>query len=231
MERISVIIAARNEENALPTLLHRLKEMDWLEAGWPESANVLLADGGSHDATPALAQASGCVVVRVPGTRGAQWNAAVRATQSEVLWFLHADTLPPVQAPRLIRESLQLPGVIGGGFALRFHPTCAALRAVAWGSDLRARRLHIFFGDQAPFVRRSAFEAAGGYPDEPLMEDLLLSRRLRRLGRLAWIAAPVTTSSRRFLKGGVVRTVLLMQWLKILLRLGVSPRRLAAMYR
>ena len=231
MERISVIIASRNEENTLPALLQRLKEMDWLRAGWPASADVLLADGDSRDATPALAQASGCIVVRAPGTRGAQWNAAVRATQSEVLWFLHADTLPPVEAPRLLRESLRPPGIIGGGFALRFHPTCATLRAIAWGSNLRARRLHIFFGDQAPFVRRNLFEAVGGYPDEPLMEELLLSRRLRRQGRLAWIAAPVTTSSRRFLKGGVVRTVLLMQWLKILLRLGVSPRRLAAMYR
>ncbi len=231
VERISVIIAARNEESVLPALLRRLRGMDWLAAGWSEPATIVVADGGSQDATPDLARTSGCVVVRVPGTRGAQWNAAVRVTQSDVLWFLHADTVPPVSAPRLIRELVREPGVIGGGFALRFDPPCALLRAIAWGSDLRARRLHVFFGDQAPFVLRTAFASVGGFPDEPLMEDLLLSRRLRRLGRLAWIPMPVTTSARRFLQGGVVRTLLRMQWLKLLLHLGVSPRRLATMYR
>lgn len=226
-----MVIAARNEEAVLPALLRRLQAMDWLAAGWAEPAGLLLADGGSSDATLLLAAEAGCVVVREAGTRGAQWNAAVRQAPGEVLWFLHADTLPPPQAPGLIREALRPAGVVGGGFALRFEPDSPALRAVAWGSDLRARRCQVFFGDQAPFVRRPAFEAVGGYPDEPLLEDLLLGRRLRALGRLAWIPQPVTTSSRRFRRGGVLRTLLLMQWLKLLLTLGVAPRRLARMYR
>ena len=158
-----MVIAARNEEAVLPALLHRLQAMDWPAAGWAEPAGLLLADGGSSDATPLLAAGAGCVVVREAGTRGAQWNAAVRQAPGEVLWFLHADTLPPPQAPGLIREALRPAGVVGGGFALRFEPDSPALRAVAWGSDLRARRWQVFFGDQAPFVRRPAFEAVGGY--------------------------------------------------------------------
>ncbi len=147
-----------------------------------------------------------------------------------MLWFHHADTrIEPSALPEL-RAALADPSVVGGGCRLRFDRESRALRYVAWTSNARARRLHWVFGDQAMFVRRSAFDALGGFPDLPLMEDLELSRRLARIGRLTLLPATSTASARRFDAHGTWRLLAFMQWLKVLYFAGVDPHEIARRY-
>jgi Glycosyl transferase family 2 len=157
-------------------------------------------------------------------------NAGARHARGEVLWFIHADTGVDPAAFGQIQAAIADPAVAGGGLRLRFDQPSPALRYVAWTSNLRARYLHWVFGDQAMFIRRSVFETLGGFPGLPLMEDLEMSRRLHRRGRLAVLPATATTSARRFTEHGTWRTLAFMQYLKLLYFLGADPQRIAARY-
>ncbi|MBW3616366.1 MAG: TIGR04283 family arsenosugar biosynthesis glycosyltransferase [Proteobacteria bacterium] len=217
--RLAVIVPALNEAVRIGPLLDAL-------SGWDE---VVVADGGSTDGTPEIARARGVEVVAAPRGRGPQMNAGVRACGAELLLFLHADTLPPSDAPRLIREALADPTVAGGAFRAAFEGGGPTLRLAAWFTRFETGLTT--FGDQGFFMRRSAWAAAGGFPEEPFLEDVDMRRRLKRLGRFMKLESAVHTSARRFEAEGTLRRFALNAWILLLHRLGVRPGRLLRFYR
>ena len=202
-----------------------------------QRVEVIVVDGGSRDATAAKAAAGADRVVVAPPGRAAQMNAGAARASGEVLLFLHADTALPPDAPALVAAALsRIDGRSGrtaawGRFDVRIAGRPRALGVVAALMNLRSRLSGIATGDQAMFMTRAAFEAVGGFPDQPLMEDVELSRRLRRLSAPACLRARVVTSGRRWEARGVWRTIALMWRLRLLYSLGVAPERLARSYR
>lgn len=193
-------------------------------------AEVIVADGGSTDATREVARAHGCRVVESPPGRGVQMNAGASAATAPVLLFLHADTRLPADAPARIARALADPGVVGGGFRLGIASDARFLSFIAAAANLRTRLTGVFYGDQALFVRREAFAALGGFAPIPIMEDVDLGRRLKRRGRVRLLDAAVQTSARRWERENPLYTTLRNTLLVSLYLLGVPPRRLARWY-
>ena len=221
---LSVVVPALDEAANLTRLLPDL-------ARTCPGAEVIVVDGGSRDGTAAVA--SGRPGVRFLASargRARQMNAGAREASGDVLLFLHADTRLPEGAAVAIVEALGAPAVVGGRFDVRFDSPRRILRVVAWFMNARSRATSICTGDQAIFVRRADFEAVGGYPDIPLMEDIELSRRLKARGRLAALRVRVTTSARKWEREGPLRTIGLMWALRLLHFCGVAPARLHRWY-
>ena len=156
---------------------------------------------------------------------------AAAGAGGEVLLFLHADTRLPAGASRLIADALRDGTHRWGRFDVRIAGRPFMLRVVAWSMNVRSRWTGIATGDQAIFIDRTTFSSVGGYPDQPLMEDVELARRLCKLSRPACIASKVTTSGRRWETRGVWRTILLMWRLRWAYWRGASPHELAKAYR
>lgn len=197
-----------------------------------DEVEIWVVDGGSQDATRDLAQQAGARVLHASRSgRAAQLEAGWRAAKGDVLLFLHADTVLPEGYAGAIRDALRDPGVAGGAFAFRFDRRTPALRFVEFGARWRNRLFRFPYGDQALFVRRRVLDAEGGVPQVPLMEDLDLVRALKRHGRLALLSLPVVTGARRYLRGGVLRTML-RHWIAAAAwGVGIDRARLAAWYR
>lgn len=212
--RISVIIPARNEAANLPALLASL-------APYPD-VEVVVVDGESTDPTAELARDAGARVITCPPGRGRQMNAGARLASGNVLLFLHADTRLPSDFPNLIAAALRSNTVVAGAFRLAIDGAGRSYRIVESLTNWRAGVFRMPYGDQALFVRAEVFEKLIGFHDAPIMEDVVLVRRLRRLGTLALIETPVTTSARRWERGGVWRTTLVNQLCLVAWRLGVS---------
>ncbi len=219
--RLAIVIPTLDEEQGLPEFLPRALAI---------GDEVCVSDGGSSDATVELARSMGACVVAGEPSRGRQLNRGAQATESEVLLFLHADTRLPVGAAGLVREAIA-GGAAGGGFLIRFQAAQGAMRYGHWGPTLRTRLTGLALGDQAQFVRRDSFVTLGGFREWPILEDLDFIRRLKRTGRIAIIDRPVTTSARRFLRRGVVRTTVTNYLIWALYFAGVSPHKLARFYR
>lgn len=221
MMKISVIIPALNERNHLPVTLASLTHMDLLH-------EVIVVDGGSTDGTREwLSQQQVSRVIDAERGRGAQLNAGARLATGDVLLFLHSDCLLPPDAPRHIIEALANDRVVGGCFLIRFaeqYPR--SLWLIALGINGRTLLTRTATGDQAIFVRRSAYELAGGFAAWPLFEDIDLITRIKRLGRFVVKAKTVTISGRRWVTYGVWRTTAMMYALRAGYYAGVSPFRL-----
>jgi rSAM/selenodomain-associated transferase 2 len=222
--RLSVVIPTLNEAANLARLLPDLL------AGEPD-VEIVVADGGSDDGSSSVV-GRWTAVRWMAGRRGRarQMNAGARATTGEVVLFLHADTRLPDGARAAIEAALTDPAVVGGRFDVRLDSPRPLLALVGWMMNQRSRLSGISTGDQAIFVRREVFEEIGGYADIPLMEDIDLTRRLKRRGRLAALRLRVTTSARKWEQEGAVRTIVLMWTLRLLYALGMSPARLHRWY-
>lgn len=194
-------------------------------------AQLIVADGGSSDDTAARAQAGGAQVINAPRGRALQMNAGAQQASGDVLLFLHADTLLPPNADALIEQTLAAGPQVWGRFDVRITGKPPLLRVIAAFMNVRSRWSGIATGDQAMFMTRAAFAAVGGFPAQPLMEDIELSTRLRTLSRPVCLRAPVITSGRRWESRGVWRTVLLMWRLRLAYWRGAAPERLAQLYR
>jgi rSAM/selenodomain-associated transferase 2 len=190
---------------------------------------LIVVDGGSRDGTIALANPLSDRVLTAPRGRAAQMNAGAAAARGDVLLFLHADTKLPANADALICDGLAQSGRIWGRFDVRFDQG-GVMPLIAIMMNLRSRLTCVATGDQAIFVTRAAFNAVGGFPVQPLMEDIAFSSRIRRVGRPKYIRARVTTSARRWQTQGILRTVLLMWRLRLAYFLGADPVHLARQY-
>ena len=193
-------------------------------------AEVIVVDGGSRDRTMELARPLADRTSAAPRGRAAQMNAGAAAARGEVLLFLHVDTALPPEADRLVVEGLAVSGRPWGRFDVAIAGKSPLLPVVARLMSVRSRLTGIATGDQAMFVGRAAFAAAGGFPVIALMEDIALSARLKRLGHPLCLAARVTTSGRRWDGHGVLRTILAMWRLRLAYYLGADPRALARAY-
>ena len=219
---LSVIVPTLNEERVLAATLQRARE--------PGVRELIVADGGSTDATRAVAAQFADVVLSAPRGRAAQMNAGAERASSDVLLFLHADTLLPDGFASVVIAACTPPGVIGGRFDVDLQPSSPLITLTAVLMNWRSRLTHITTGDQAMFITRDAFTRLGGYARIPLMEDIDLSRRMKRAGRIACLRQQVTSSSRRWHENGVLRTILLMWSLRALYFFGVPPDRLQRLY-
>jgi rSAM/selenodomain-associated transferase 2 len=221
-DRISVIIPTLNEATTIEQTLNHLTRM-------PGLAEVLVVDGDSSDGTPALVRERGVRLIEAPRGRGSQLHAGAGAAIGDILWFLHADTQPPVDAAEHIREALADPAVQGGYFAIRFDGKRRAAGVLTWIYP-HLRWLGLSYGDSGLFVRRAAYEQAGGFRPYPLFEDLDRLCRLRRRGRLARLDAAIVVSSRRFEDRSFTLTFAWWTVLQVLYWLGVPPRYLCRLY-
>jgi rSAM/selenodomain-associated transferase 2 len=222
--KLSIVIPALDEADNLARLLPEL-------AGDCPGAEVIVVDGGSRDGTPeVVAGRPGVRLLTTTRGRARQMNHGARAAGGDTLLFLHADTRLPRGAAAAMEDALAEPGVVGGRFDVRFDRDTPLFRTIAWFMNARSRLSSICTGDQAIFVRRADFEAVGGYPDIPLMEDIEVSRRLKRRGRLGALRLRVTTSARKWEREGPLRTIALMWTLRLLHFCGVAPARLHRWY-
>jgi rSAM/selenodomain-associated transferase 2 len=191
---------------------------------------IIVVDGGSSDATRTVAAPLANQVLSAPRGRAFQLNAGAGSAAGDVLLFLHADTRLPARFDAAILRALAEDEVIGGRFDVSLIPTSPLLWLTGTLMNWRSRLTRIATGDQGIFVRRDDFIALGGYPFIPLMEDVAFSQLLKRRGRMACLHDTVETSSRRWQRDGVIRTILLMWSLRLLYFCGVSPERLKRMY-
>ncbi len=219
--RLSIIIPVLNEAAGIEAALRALALFR------TRGIEVIVVDGGSSDGTLSLARPLADRVLSAPRGRAAQMNAGATATTGDALLFLHADTRLPDDADRLAVDGLKMRA--WGRFDVRFD-SGGWLRLVALTMNLRSRLTGIATGDQAMFMTRAAFEAAGGFPPIALMEDVALSARLKRFGRPLCLSARVTSSGRRWRRHGLWRTILLMWRLRLRYFLGADPARLARAY-
>ncbi len=242
---ITVVMPTLNEETILPLTLQRTSSLGF--------DRIVVADGGSTDKTRELVQSAiaaqhsettpqssarspqhfpACPITLLPSSpgRARQMNQGAAASQGDILLFLHADTHLPSNARAAIEQALADQTCVGGRFNLRFE------RDAGWGwligrmISLRSRWSGMATGDQAIFVRRSAFDTLGGFADIPIMEDIDFVQRLKRLGRVAPLRSSAITSFRRWERRGPIRTILLMWTLRFLYWVGINPHRLSKFY-
>ncbi len=221
---ISIIVPALNEAGEISAAIGALAPLQ------RRGHEVIVVDGGSSDGTLALARPGADQVVSAPRGRASQMNAGAAMAQGDVLLFLHADTRLPEDADAKVLEGLASTRRAWGRFDVRIEGTSRWLPVIASLMNLRSRATGIATGDQAMFVRREAFVRAGGFPALALMEDVALSRSLKRISRPLCLAERVVTSGRRWDSRGALRTVLLMGWLRLRFFFGAEPSRLARVY-
>lgn len=226
---IGIIIPILNEARVLPELIEQLAQQSFDE--------IILVDGGSDDGSAAIAEnelskhtgKSSCLIIHSPRGRATQMNRGAAKAKSQVLLFLHADTHLPAQAAHLISQALSN-GYCWGHFDVHLNGENFSYRVIEFAMNLRSRVSGIATGDQCIFVKRDIFEQLGGYAPIPLMEDIELSKRLKRLQRPARIQDAVHTSTRRWENKGIIRTTLTMWALRLLYWLRVKPAILARYY-
>jgi rSAM/selenodomain-associated transferase 2 len=227
---ISIIIPTLNEEASIARAIRSCREAGPCE--------VIVVDGGSRDGTVEIARGRADAVIAAPRGRAAQMNAGAAVAGGGVLLFLHADTFLPGGSVSAVLGALQDPAVIGGAFRVRLAASPGAGRYVRATLGITGRMIgaratvsRSYSGDQAIFVRSETFRAVGGYPEIPLMEDVELSRRMRRAGKTVLLPLRVETSGRRWEAWGPLKTVLFMWRLRIGYLLGRAPSRCAETYR
>jgi rSAM/selenodomain-associated transferase 2 len=217
----------------MPVLDEQAEIVDALTALAPlrrRGVEIVVVDGGSSDDTVTFAHPLCDLVLAAPRGRAVQMNTGAEAARGDVLLFLHADTRLPADADRIAIDALSTSGRLWGRFDVAITGAHVLLPVIAAMMNLRSRVTGIATGDQAVFCTRTAFDSAGGYPAIALMEDIVLSRRLKRVSRAVALDARVLTSGRRWVKHGVARTILLMWGLRLAFLLGVSPEWLAERY-
>ena len=222
--KISIIVPALNEADGVATVLAGLAPLR------NRGHEVIVVDGGSSDKTAALSRSAADRVISAPRGRASQMNAGAALARGEVLLFLHADTRLPENADARILGGLAASGKAWGRFDVRIEGESRLLPVIAFFMNLRSRATGIATGDQAIFVRREAFDRVGRVPPLELMEDIALSRSLKRVSRPLCLADEAVTSGRRWERRGVLRTVLLMGWLRLAFFLGAAPANLARLY-
>ena len=224
MSKLSIIIPVLDEGERIAAALDALADLRAL------GAEVIVVDGGSRDATIQRARMRADRVITAPRGRALQMNAGAAKAAGDILVFLHADTRLPADADLVLVKGLERSGRAWGRFDVTIEGRSPLLRVVGWLMGIRSRLTGIATGDQAIFVRRDAFQAAGGFAPIPLMEDIALCKRLKRVSRPVCLSEHVVTSGRRWDRDGVLATILLMWRLRLAYLFGADPKKLARRY-
>jgi rSAM/selenodomain-associated transferase 2 len=222
--KLSIIIPTLNEADNIEQTLHHLQTLR------QRGHEIIVVDGGSQDNTLVLTQGLVDKLMMSECGRARQMNAGAEAATGDILIFLHADTRLPPDADEVMPGATdnQLPG--WGRFDVQFDDHYWMFAIIALFMNWRSRLTGIATGDQAIFISSGLFQSTGGFPDQPLMEDIELSKRLSRQQRPLCLTVKVVTSSRRWRRHGVIRTVLLMWWIRCAYFFGASPVKLARHY-
>ncbi|WP_026602393.1 TIGR04283 family arsenosugar biosynthesis glycosyltransferase [Methylomonas sp. 11b] len=220
--QISIIMPVINEAAQLADKLQALQALR-------TRCELLLVDGGSSDASPAIAKPLVDLVLPSQRGRARQMNLGAEHAQAEVLLFLHADTRLPERAAELIMSAVAQ-GAAWGRFDVQFDSPQAIFKLIAYLMNARSRLTGIATGDQAIFITRQAFRAVGGFPQIALMEDIAISAALKKIGKPCCLKAEVVTAARRWQQHGILRTILLMWCLRLRYFFGAHPDELAARY-
>ena len=218
--KLSIVIPTLNEASHIESLLAQLSD---------ENVELIVVDGGSDDQTVQRASVQAQLVYSSTG-RAVQINAGAAAANGDWLWFLHADTQLSQPLNAYVDEITQSSSV-WGRFTVRLDDARLIFRVIERLMNARSCFTSVATGDQGLFVDRRLFAELGGYPELPLMEDVALSKRLRKVMPVNCSALPVITSARRWQQRGVLKTIVLMWWLRLAYILGVSPTRLRQWYR
>ena len=220
---ISIIIPVLNEEQSVKALLQQLQIYR------QQGHEVIVVDGGSDDETVPISKLLADKVITSESGRAKQMNKGVAQSTNEVLWFLHADTSISENAIKTIQESLNK--YDWGRFNIKLSGSNFLFRIIENMINIRSCLSCVATGDQGIFVKRKTFESIGGYSEIPLMEDVALSNKLKNVSRPVCVKEMLTTSSRRWENKGIIKTTLLMWYLRFLYWIGVSPNTLANLYR
>jgi rSAM/selenodomain-associated transferase 2 len=218
---LSIIVPVLNEADCLGETLESLFDNYWLR----QHCEVLVSDGGSSDGSLEIAARFACEIVRGGAGRALQMNAAAERARGEWLLFLHADSRLPAGIEEIPDSTAEW-----GFFRLRLSGEKRALRIIESAINLRSALTKVAGGDQGLFFRRRFFASLGGFPGIPLMEDIAICKRARRQAAPLVVRSPMISSSRRWQRQGIVRTVLLMWWLRFAYWLGADPVRLHRIY-
>jgi len=221
---ISIIIPALNEEMHLTRCIESL-----MAEGF--SGEIIVTDSGSVDRTREIAlRHTDVIVTDSPKGRGSKMNAGSAAAAGDILLFLHADTILEQGWSKELCSALEDPLVVGGAFSFSIDNPSPKYRLVEAWVRLRCRIFRLPYGDQAIFIRRNTFEKLNGYKEIPLMEDVDLVSRMKKMGRIAVLRKKAVTSGRRWVRKGLLRTAAINQMTLLMYHLGVSPERLARFY-
>ena len=219
---VSVILPALNEEAHIKEAILSAKNPD---------AEIIVVDGGSADRTVERAKHAGAEVITAPRGRALQQNAGAATARGTVLLFLHADTILPKDYVAQVFETLMDKRVVLGAFLFKTNLDRILMKGIEFATNTRSKTLRLPYGDQALFVRKTCFQAAAGFPEVPIAEDLLFVRLVSKLGLIAIAPAHAVTSGRRWKEVGVLRTTLINQFILAGLALRISPKTLARLYR
>jgi rSAM/selenodomain-associated transferase 2 len=222
--KISIIMPVYNEAKTLQTTLNRLQLSN--------NEELIVVDGGSSDNSVSIAKEFTDKVYVTETGRARVMNYGASQASGKILLFLHADCTLPKKAFSIIRETLGNDGVIAGSFDLAISHPGFRYRVIEAGANLRSRVTSIPYGDQGIFLGKEVFHQIGGFTDIPLMEDIDISRRLKKTGKIAFVRAPIQTSARRWIHEGIFYTTL-RDWVIALLYsfFNASPKKLIKYYR
>jgi len=224
MKSIAIIVPMLNEAENLTSLIVQLSELR------QSGAEVIIIDGGSTDGSPQTLMDAKLEIVAAARGRALQMNAGVLQSDADILVFLHADTQLPVNALQQIEQAIA-DGADWGRFDVCISGAHPMFRVIAFMMNWRSRLTGIATGDQTLFMRRTAFTSVGGFPEQPLMEDIEISKRLKQISRPKCLLYKVTTSGRRWQKQGIWKTLFLMWRLRFAYWRGVPANELAGYYR
>ncbi len=222
--KISIIIPVLNEASGIGETLAPLQQLR--SAGH----EIILSDGGSRDRTVAIAEPLVDKIITSPPGRAVQMNRGAGQASGDILWFLHADTIPPPRSDTIIINCLAGKSKVWGRFDVRLSGKQPIFRLIEFMMNRRSCITGIATGDQGIFMLRYAFDQINGFADIPLMEDIALSTKLKGIRSPACIEQKLIVSSRKWEDNGVIKTILLMWWLRLAYFFGISPKYLASKY-
>jgi rSAM/selenodomain-associated transferase 2 len=224
--KLSIVVPVLHETEAINPFIEHIRKV-----GKGEDYEIIVVDGSYERNTIDAIKDRDVIKKTSPKGRARQMNAGAAAARGEVLLFLHVDTKLPLNAFKKIRDVLENSRYVGGAFDLELDTQRWSLRFIAWTARIRARFTKIPYGDQAIFLRKDYFNAIGYYRDIPLMEDVELMERIKRLGgKICIIKDPVRSSPRKWLQDGIFYTSFRNHIIRILYSLGVSPNKLVKLY-
>ncbi len=220
---ISIIIPTYNEEESIENTLINIKKQG-------NDYEIIIVDDGSSDKTIDIASRYGKVIYSGKKNRGKSLDKGAKESSGDILLFVHADTILPDNALKMIRETLKDQGVIAGGFRRRLNNEKIIYRIIDMGSAFLRYLKGFIAGDQAIFCRREVFFRVGGFKGRELFEDIDLCKRLKKHGKMRVIKSPVLTSARHFEKYGILKCVYVNLYLTYLYYKGVGAEKLRDIY-